>query len=78
MFGRDSTGVVAAVIRKPDWLDGDSGMIDKDDLRWMELCQLAAHEQDPKKLTELFAEINRILAAKQRLKGNAAFNEPTR
>jgi hypothetical protein len=47
-------------------------MIDKDDLRWMELCQLAVHEQDLKKLTELFAEINRILAAKdQRLKGNA-------
>jgi hypothetical protein len=53
-------------------------MIDKDDLRWMELCQLAAHEQDPKKLTELFAEINRILASKQRLKRNAVFNEPNR
>ena len=52
-------------------------MIDKDDVRWMELCQLAAHEPDPKKLTELLAEINRILAAKQRLKGDAAFDEST-
>jgi hypothetical protein len=53
-------------------------MIDKDDLRWMELCQQAAHEQNLKKLTELFAEINRILAAKeQRRKGNVAFDEPT-
>jgi hypothetical protein len=53
-------------------------MIDKDDLRWMELCQLAVREQDLKKLTELFAEISRIVAAKeQRLKGNAAFDEPS-
>jgi hypothetical protein len=36
---------------------------------WMELCELAANEQDPKKLMVLIAEIDRILAAKeQRLK----------
>jgi|HubBroStandDraft_6_1064221.scaffolds.fasta_scaffold32924_4 hypothetical protein len=37
--------------------------------RWMELCELAAKEQDPVKLMALVAEINRILEAKeQRLK----------
>jgi hypothetical protein len=40
--------------------------------RWMELCALAAEEQDPKKLMELIAEITALLAAKEeRLKGNA-------
>ena len=67
-FGRDSIGVV--VIQKSGWLDGDCWDDRQRRVRWMELCQLAAHEQDPKKLTELFAEINRILAAKQRLKGD--------
>jgi hypothetical protein len=54
------------VERLPAKRAGGVGMFDKDNLRWMELCQLAAHEQDPKKLTELFAEINRILAAKNK------------
>jgi hypothetical protein len=31
----------------------------------MELCELASKEQDPKKLSELVEEINRILGAKQ-------------
>jgi len=33
--------------------------------RWMELCELASKEQDPKKLSELVEEINRILEEKQ-------------
>jgi hypothetical protein len=42
----------------------------KDKERWMELCQQAAVEQDPKKLMELVTEINRLLMEKeQRLKG---------
>jgi hypothetical protein len=37
--------------------------------RWMDLCELAAKEQDPAKLMALVAEINRILESKeQRLK----------
>lgn len=39
--------------------------------RWMQLCEQAANEQDPDKLMELIAEINRLLEAKeQRLRGN--------
>jgi hypothetical protein len=33
--------------------------------RWMELCELAANEQDSQKLSELVAEIDRLLAEKQ-------------
>ena len=41
----------------------------KDKERWMELCQQASVEQDPKKLMILIAEIDRLLQEKeQRLK----------
>ena len=33
--------------------------------RWMELCEQAAVEQDPKKLIALTTEINRLLGEKQ-------------
>jgi hypothetical protein len=33
--------------------------------RWMELCELAAVEQDSKKLIALTQEINRLLSEKQ-------------
>ena len=38
----------------------------KDKARWMELCEQAAVEQDPKKLMELVAEINRLLLEKEK------------
>jgi hypothetical protein len=39
---------------------------------WMELCELAASEQDPAKLMALVAEINRLLEAdEQHLKAQA-------
>ena len=39
--------------------------------KWMELCALAAKEQDPAKLLALTKEINRLLSKKeQRIKGN--------
>jgi len=38
--------------------------------RWLELCEQAATEQDPKKLLNLIKEINKLLDAKQhRLEG---------
>ena len=41
--------------------------------RWMELCELAANEQDSQKLLELVKEINRLLEEKeQRLKARSA------
>ncbi len=33
--------------------------------RWMELCALAAEEQDPEKLLALTMEINRLLEEKE-------------
>ena len=33
--------------------------------RWRELCEQAAIEQDPRKLSELVAEIDRLLEEKQ-------------
>jgi hypothetical protein len=33
--------------------------------RWQELCRQAATEQDPKRLLELIAEINRLLQEKE-------------
>jgi hypothetical protein len=46
--------------------------------RWMELCEQAAVEQDPKKLLELTTEINLLLAAAKqgRLKGNPQPDKP--
>jgi hypothetical protein len=39
--------------------------------RWLELCALAAEEQDSARLMELIAEITALLEAKERrLKGN--------
>jgi hypothetical protein len=34
--------------------------------RWLELCEQAAVEQDPKKLIALVTEINRLLDEKRR------------
>jgi hypothetical protein len=33
--------------------------------KWMELCELAANEQDANKLLALLTEINRLLEVKQ-------------
>jgi hypothetical protein len=38
----------------------------KDRERWEVLCELAANEQNPKKLLELVQEINRLLEAKRK------------
>jgi hypothetical protein len=38
--------------------------------RWLQLCEQAATEQDPEKLMELIAEINRLLEAKRRPRQN--------
>jgi hypothetical protein len=47
--------------------------------KWMELCERAAQEQDPEKLMELIAEINRLLDAKERrLKGRPPATEPSK
>jgi hypothetical protein len=37
----------------------------KDKARWLELCEQASVEQDPKKLMTLVAEITRLLDEKQ-------------
>jgi len=37
---------------------------------WMQLCELAAHEQDPEKLLALVKEINRLLEEKERRLAN--------
>jgi hypothetical protein len=51
-------------------MTAESWMIDnKDDRSWIELCERAAKEQDPKRLLELVAEILRLRDGKeQRLK----------
>jgi hypothetical protein len=38
----------------------------KDNSRWMELAELAANEQDARKMIELVREINELLQEKQR------------
>jgi hypothetical protein len=45
--------------------------------RWLEFCELAAKEQDPKKLLLLVEEINRVLEEKeQRFKAKRQANQP--
>ncbi len=41
------------------------GMIGKTKERWMELCELATTEQDPRKMLELVKQINELLEAKE-------------
>jgi hypothetical protein len=44
---------------------------------WMELCEQAADEQDPKKLAVLILQINFILEVKElRLKGKLTIAQP--
>jgi len=51
--------------------------VQKDREKWMQLCEQAAIEQDPEKLLELVAEINRLLEAKeQRLKAKPPADSP--
>ena len=40
-------------------------MIGKQKEKWMELCELAANEQDANKVIALITEINRLLEVKQ-------------
>jgi hypothetical protein len=40
-------------------------MIAKQKEKWMELCELAANEQDANKLMALITEINRLLEEKE-------------
>jgi hypothetical protein len=48
----------------------------KDRERWEVLCELAANEQNAKKLLELVQEINRLLEAKRkRLRGELPSDE---
>ena len=45
--------------------------------KWMELCEQAADEQDPKKLAALILEINFVLEAKElRLTGKVVPTQP--
>jgi hypothetical protein len=37
----------------------------KDKAQWLELCEQASVDQDPKKLMELVKEINRLLEEKE-------------
>jgi hypothetical protein len=48
----------------------------KDRERWEVLCEIAANEQNPKKLLELIQEINQLLDAKRkRLRGELPSDE---
>jgi hypothetical protein len=42
------------------------GVMQQNKKRWMELCERAADEQDPKKLAALILEINWLLEIKER------------
>jgi hypothetical protein len=44
---------------------------------WMELCELAAQEEDPTKLMALIAEIDRLLATKEQKAPSSVARNPT-
>jgi hypothetical protein len=53
------------------------GVMQENKKKWMELCEQAADEQDPKKLAALILEINFILEAKElRLTGKIPTARP--
>lgn len=44
----------------------------QDNEKWMQLCEMAAVEQDPNKLLALVTEINRLLTEREeKLRGNS-------
>jgi hypothetical protein len=45
--------------------DWEGAMIAKQQEKWMEACEIATSEQDPKKLMALIAEITRLLQVKR-------------
>ena len=49
---------------QPNVLPIGGTMIGKQKEKWMELCELAANEQDANKLMALITEINRLLEEK--------------
>jgi hypothetical protein len=54
-------------------------VLGKERERFLELCGLAANEQDPQRLLELVREINNFLEAKEeRLKQRGLPNRPTK
>ena len=44
--------------------------------RWLELCELASKEQDPKELVKLVEEINRLLEEKKHRLRAKRTNQP--
>ena len=53
------------------------GVMQENKKKWMELCEQAADEQDPKKLAALILRINFILEAKElRLTGKLPTTQP--
>ena len=52
------------VVLQPNVLPIGGTMIGKQKEKWMELCELAANEQDANKLMALITEINRLLEEK--------------
>jgi hypothetical protein len=48
----------------------------QDKEKWMELCELAANEQDANKLLALLTEINRLLEGKQSRLDSSNPNSP--
>lgn len=53
-------------------------MIGQNKERWRELCEQAAVEQDPKKLTNLVTEIDRLLDEKRRRLQRRSLMDATR
>jgi hypothetical protein len=43
----------------------NDAMLNEEKQKWIELCKLAAEEQDPEKFMALVREMNRLVAAKE-------------
>jgi hypothetical protein len=55
----------AQIAPGPDEFGGSAPMQGKTKERWMQLCEQASIEQDPKRLMKLVGEIARMLAEKE-------------
>ena len=63
MHGALERFVLEPLLASPS--DQEGTMLSEQKEKWMELCELAANEQDARKLMALIAEIARLLEVKQ-------------
>ena len=65
IYARERATIVSPKIPLARGREGLNAMQGETEERWRILCEQAVHEQDPRQLLELVAEINKLLLEKE-------------